>query len=243
MRHIPNGLTCVSLSFGFFASIAAASGNYKTALIAILIAAVFDFTDGFAARILNAYSPIGKELDSLADLVSFGVAPGMMLFSFAKQLLRELPFEGIWIKLFLLPAFIIPAFSALRLAKFNTQTSRSSSFIGLPVPAHAIFLASLIFTLSGPDNYISDISPFSLLTAISILAILTSLLLISDIPMFSLKLSSLSWKENKYRYILMLSAIILTLCFGTIGLSATILLYIIMSVLVNKKIGNGVNTV
>ena len=246
-KHIPNMLTCVSLAFGFYASILGISGNYYGAMIAILIAAVFDFTDGLAARLLKAYSPMGKELDSLADMVSFGVAPGMMLFSFVDKLLYSLSWNESWVcKLLLLSAFAIPVFSALRLAKFNIDTRQTTSFLGLPVPAHAIFWSALIVAISYGSTtnscsgmfpltqLITAISPEALIIILSVTAVATSLLLVSEIPMFSLKLSSFGWKDAKLQYTLIVSAIILITLFGVIGISATILLYVLLSAL-NKK--------
>lgn len=248
VRHIPNTLTCVSLAFGFYASILGISGDYFGAMVAILIAAIFDFSDGLAARLLKAYSDMGKELDSLADIISFGVAPGMILFSFLDKLLYTLLWNDSWLcKLFLLAAFAIPVFSGLRLAKFNIDTRQKTSFIGLPVPAHAIFWSALIVALS-PTVIMCDtlygilplsqqlitISPETLLITLSILSIATSLLLVSEIPMFSLKISSFAWSTNKLQYTLILAAILLITFFGIIGISATILFYILLSVIANK---------
>lgn len=251
-RHIPNTLTCISLAFGFYAAILGISGNYSGAMVAILIAAIFDFSDGFAARLLNAYSDMGKELDSLADIISFGVAPGMMLFSFLDKLLYTLGWNDSWeCKLFLLAAFAIPVFSGLRLAKFNIDTRQKTSFIGLPVPAHAIFWSSLIVALSTTgvpgsnlcgllpiSHLLTTITPEVSLIALSILSIATSLLLVSEIPMFSLKISSFAWKDTKLQYILILAAILLIALFGIIGISATILFYILLSVISNKDKDN-----
>jgi CDP-diacylglycerol--serine O-phosphatidyltransferase len=245
VRHIPNALTCASLSFGFYAAVAGVSGDYGKAMTAILIAALFDFSDGLAARLLKASSPMGKELDSLSDLVSFGVAPGMMLFGFLDELLHCLSWNHSWAgKLFLLTAFAIPVFSALRLAKFNLDARQKTSFIGLPVPAHAILWSSVITTFSPAVipykngctglrfiEFLTGATPEILLAGLSVSAIITSLLLVSEIPMFSLKMSSFSWKENKLQYILFLSAIVLVAFAGMIGISATILLYILLSVI------------
>lgn len=232
-KHIPNMLTCVSLVFGCYASVLALSGNYCWAMMAILLAGIFDFSDGLAARLLNAYSAIGKDLDSLADIVSFGVAPGMLLYDFIDRLQKTIawdnPFYG---KLFLLVAFVIPVFSALRLAKFNNDKRQSSSFIGLPVPAHAIFWASLLQVLSTSEL---SLPPVYLLVVISLLAVVSSLLLVSEIPMFSLKVKSLAWKGNELRYVLLISAIGLTLWLGILGISFTILLYILLSIFNKQK--------
>lgn len=250
VKQIPNTLTCISLAFGFYAAILGISGDYYGAMIAILIAAVFDFTDGLAARLLKAYSPMGKELDSLSDVISFGVAPGMMLFSFLDNLLYSLSWNDSWLcKLFLFSAFAIPVFSALRLAKFNIDTRQKTSFIGLPVPAHAILWSSLLVAFSPTvimykESYsgllfsplFMDTPHDILLIGLSVFAIASSLLLISEIPMFSLKISSFSWKEGKLQYILILSAVLLIAFFGIIGISATILLYILLSVITSHKV-------
>ncbi|MDR1381970.1 MAG: CDP-alcohol phosphatidyltransferase family protein [Tannerella sp.] len=254
VRHIPNTLTCISLSFGFYASISGLAGHYHVALAAILAAAAFDFLDGLAARTLKAYSAMGKELDSLSDAVSFGVAPGMILFSFIDKLLYSLSWNHAWPgKLFLLSAFAIPVFSALRLAKFNIDTRQTSSFIGLPVPAHAILWSSVIAVFSPvvascgdgcctgllPTGLFADAAPGILLICLSVSAVATSLLLISGIPMFSLKMSSLAWKENRLQYILILSAIVLTALSGVAGIAATILLYILLSAAAYRTVTAG----
>ena len=243
-KHIPNLLTCINLVFGCYACILALYGNYFGAMIAIMIAAGFDFADGFAARLLNAFSPIGKDLDSLADIVSFGVAPGMILFEFLDHTQKTIdwnyPVTG---KLFLLVAFIIPVFSALRLAIFNNDSQQTSSFIGLPVPAHALFWTSLIYVLSfsaGGSPIVGilpqvipfrlhGVSPIFMLLFITFLAIGSSLLLVSKIPMFSMKIKSPAWKSNEARYTLVVAAVVFIACFGFLGITLTIVLYILMS--------------
>jgi CDP-diacylglycerol--serine O-phosphatidyltransferase len=243
--YIPNTLTCASLAFGFYASVLGLSGNYYGAMMALFAAAVFDFADGLAARLLKAYSPMGRELDSLADIISFGVAPGMMLFSFLDKLLYTLSWNDAWTcRLFLLAPFAIPVLSGLRLAKFNIDERQKTSFIGLPVPAHAILWASLLTAFSPAvvqyeetfkgltfSRIFADTAPEILLVSFSVCAVATSLLLVSGIPMFSLKISSFAWKESKLQYILILSAILSVAFFGIIGISATVLLYILLSVI------------
>lgn len=234
-KHIPNTLTCVSLAFGCYACILALDGNYLGAMIAIFIASIFDFSDGFAARILNAFSTIGKDLDSLADMVSFGVAPGMILFDFIDRIQKTIawsnPFFG---KAFLIMAFLIPVFSALRLAKFNNDKRQTTSFIGLPVPANAIFWAPLIYTLDLVLPTYPQIPTIIVLIIISCIIIVSSFLLVSEIPMFSLKVKTLAWKGNELRYILLISAIGLIIWLGLLGIAVTILLYILLSIF-NKQ--------
>jgi CDP-diacylglycerol---serine O-phosphatidyltransferase len=214
-KHIPNFITCLNIFSGCIAIYFAFQANYAAAFIAILLAAVFDFMDGFAARILKAFSPMGKELDSLADVVSFGVAPGAIVFSVLSEanINDWLPFIG----------FIIPAFSALRLAKFNIDERQTSSFIGLPTPANAIFWAGLVFSYT--DLLVSN--PFVLV----ILTIIFSLLLVSEIPMFSLKFKNASWSSNKIQYLFLLGCAIILAISKIDAFSVLIAWYIALSVL------------
>jgi CDP-diacylglycerol---serine O-phosphatidyltransferase len=187
-KHIPNFITCLNLFSGCVAAYLAFKGKYTGAFGAILLAAVFDFLDGFAARLLKAYSPMGKELDSLADMISFGLAPGIMVFSLLnKTSINEwLPYAG----------FLIPVFSGLRLAKFNIDERQTSSFLGLPVPANAIFWAGMInsFSLLLTDNV------WFFLVLIAVFCFL----LVSEIPMFSLKFKNVSWKDNQNQYLFLI---------------------------------------
>ncbi len=230
-KHIPNIITSLSLVSGCIATVMALQGNFLWATLWVIIAAVLDFMDGFAARMLKAYSLMGKELDSLADVVSFGVAPGMMLFSALRDICQVLPGE---MPYGLIPylAFVIPTFSGLRLAKFNIDERQTTSFIGLPVPAHALFWSSLVYTY-----HTLAVVPVDLRVVVCValaLAVATSLLLVSEIPMFSLKAKSLSWKGNELRYLLVACAIAFVVFLGFAGIAATILLYIILSIF-NKQ--------
>ena len=216
-KHIPNILTCLNLFSGCVAVWLAFRGEFGGALAAIFIAAVFDFCDGFAARLLKAYSPLGKELDSLADVVSFGFTPGVLVFmllwqSQAPEILR---FAG----------FIIPVFSALRLAKFNIDERQTNSFIGLPVPANAIFWGGLVFSFS---NFLTNYW-----WLILILTIVFSVLLVSEIPMFSLKIKGLAWKTNKTQYIFIIGCLVLLAVFRLQSIPFFIIWYIVFSVFLN----------
>lgn len=228
-KHIPNTITCLSLISGCIATVYAFDGNFFWAAIWIIIAAAFDFLDGFAARLLQAFSPIGKELDSLSDMVSFGVAPGMIVFTLLRMVSSNLPF-GEFNTFLPYLAFVVPVFSALRLAKFNIDTRQATSFIGLPVPAHALFLASAGYSVQPVLQ--SNPTIFAIVTLL--VTWTTSFLLVSEIPMFSLKVKSLAWKGNELRYILVACAIVFILAFGFLGLAGTIILYIILSIF-NKK--------
>ncbi len=230
-KHIPNTITCMSLVSGCIASVMALQGNLLWAVVWVIIAAVFDFMDGFAARMLKAYSPMGKELDSLGDMVSFGVAPGMILFWELGQISQAVPWGAIC-EILPYTAFVIPAFSGLRLAKFNIDERQSTSFIGLPVPAHALFWSSLVYSYDKLPAAPMDERLLIILTIL--LAIGTSLLLVSEIPMFSLKIKSLAWKGNEMRYLLVVCAIAFVALWGFAGITATILLYILLSIF-NKQ--------
>lgn len=227
-RHIPNTVTCCNLFSGCIASVMAFNAEYDMAILFIIIGAVFDFFDGMLARLLSVSGPMGKELDSLADDITFGFAPSAIVFS----LLKEVNYPE-----FLLPisdivpyfAFIIAVFSALRLGKFNIDPRQSSSFIGLPTPANALFWGSLV--VGGHDFLISP--SFNALYLI-ILIIFMSWLLISEIPMFSLKFKSLSWEKNKISYIFLIVSIPLLLFLGISGFAAVILWYIILSVITSR---------
>jgi len=225
-KHIPNTITCLSLASGCVATVIALEGNFLWAALWVIIAAVFDFLDGFAARLLKAYSPMGKELDSLSDMVSFGVAPGMIVFRLLSEAAPALPL-GSFNPYIPYLAFVIPVFSGLRLAKFNIDERQATSFIGLPVPAHALFWASLGYVLAPVISANANI----LVPIVVLAAIGTSLLLVSEIPMFSLKIKSLSWKGNEFRYLLVIAAILFTVLWGFLGVAGTILLYVVLSLM------------
>ena len=228
-RHIPNTVTCLNLFSGCIASVMAFEAKYELAIGFIILSAVFDFFDGMLARLLDAKSPLGKDLDSLADDISFGIAPALMVFSLFKEV--HYPEMLMGIKDFMpYTAFLIAVFSALRLAKFNIDTRQTSSFIGLPVPANALFWGALI---AGTHDVL--ISDFFNAIYLFILVVLFSYLLISEIPMFSLKFKNLTWKDNKVSFIFLLVCIPLLVFFGVSGFAAVIAWYIFLSVVTIKK--------
>lgn len=228
-RPIPNTLTCLNLFSGCIACVMAFEAKYDLALIFIILSAVFDFFDGMMARLLDAHSVIGKDLDSLADDVSFGVAPSIIVFSLFKEM--HYPAEmSCMAAFFPYLAFLLSVFSALRLAKFNNDTRQTSSFVGLPVPANALFWASL--AVGSHDFLVSDsFNPFYLL----LLVCLFSWLLIAEIPMFSLKFKSLSWKDNKVSFIFLIVCIPLLVFFKVSGFAAIIVWYILLSLFTRKS--------
>jgi CDP-diacylglycerol--serine O-phosphatidyltransferase len=227
--HIPNTITCLNLFSGCVACVMAFKGDYALAALFIYIAAVFDFFDGFAARILKAYSAIGKELDSLADCISFGFAPGVIMFSLLGQ--ATFPdFFGSFTAYIPYLGFLISVFSALRLAKFNIDERQTSSFIGLPTPACCIFVASLAYAL---PSFLQSNGIWLL-----VITFLLSYLLVAEIPMFSLKMKSLKWKDNFVQYIFLLLSVLIIVVGRLQYLYLIIVLYIIISVLmalVGKK--------
>ncbi len=209
-RHIPNAITSLNLLSGCFATIFALNGDFKTAFMAIIAGAVCDFMDGLAARALKAYSPMGKELDSLADMVTFGVAPAVIMYRFQAEanFLIYLP-------------LLIAVFSGLRLAKFNIDTRQTENFIGLATPSCALICGSLI--------YASQIYPQlgNFLTAYSYIVPMVSLvlcyLLVCEIPMFSFKFKSLKWAENKNRFSFLAIAAVMAAATLVAGLNWSLL--------------------
>jgi CDP-diacylglycerol--serine O-phosphatidyltransferase len=207
----------------------ALQSNYEVALLFIILGAVFDFFDGMLARLLNVSGPLGKELDSLADDITFGFAPSAIVFSLFKEVQYPEFMSGVS-EYFPYTAFIIAAFSALRLGKFNIDPRQSSSFIGLPTPANALFWGSLVV---GAHSYLVSDS-FNAIY-LFILVILMSYLLVAELPMFSLKFKNLSWRDNKVSYIFLLICIPLLIVFRISGFAAIILWYILWSLLTRKK--------
>jgi len=224
-KHLPNTLTCLNLFSGCVGLVFAAENQLIFAAYAIGISAILDFCDGMAARLLKAYSEIGKELDSLADVVSFGVLPSFIVFQLFRNVNQVHPY---------LPylAFLIAIFSALRLAKFNIDTRQTENFIGLPTPANALLIGSLPFILNGDSLILFELilNPI-FLTALSVIM---SLLLVAELPLFSLKFKKLDWKENIFRYLLLGSAIVLLLFFKFAAIPFIIFLYLILSIIQTK---------
>lgn len=212
-KHIPNALTCGNLFSGCIGIVYAFNGDLKMVAIFVLLSGIFDFFDGFAARLLHVKSDIGKELDSLADMVSFGFLPGVIMY----QLLLingagYLAFAG----------FIITIFSALRLAKFNIDTRQTEDFIGLNTPMNTFFIISLPW-LTSDFTFINN--TYFLIAIV----LLTSYLLISEIKLFSMKMSGLSWSQNKYKFIFLILAIVLLAFIKFAAIPIILILYILFS--------------
>lgn len=229
-KHIPNILTSLNLFSGAIATVMAFHGQYLWVVIWVIIAALFDFFDGFAARLLKAYSPIGKELDSLADDISFGLAPSVAVFTFLRANIYKISDNTLVCEYLPYFAFMLAVFSALRLAKFNVDERQSESFIGLNTPANAMFWVSFIYGLVYKVPYISSGLVYTVLVGILVF----SILMVSEIPMFSLKIKSLRFKGNESRYFLAIFIIGLVAYIGIMGIAGGILLYIALSIINNR---------
>lgn len=228
-RHIPNTVTCCNLFCGCIAAYMAFQSDYEKAILFIILGAVFDFFDGMLARLFNVSGPLGKELDSLADDITFGFAPSAIVFSLFKEV--HYPDFLLAVSEYIpYTAFIIAAFSALRLGKFNIDTRQSTTFIGLPTPANALFWGSLV--VGAHDFLISD--SFNAIY-LFLLVLLMSYLLVAEIPMFSLKFKNLAWSDNKISYIFLLVCIPLLVSLKLSSFAAIILWYIFLSVITKKK--------
>jgi CDP-diacylglycerol--serine O-phosphatidyltransferase len=239
-KIIPNTLTSFNLLSGCLALVFVFQDEFEIAAYCLFLAVFFDFCDGLSARILGAYSALGVQLDSLADMVSFGVVPAAMLHRFfIKSNPDFLAVPIIGIVLYGFP-FIIAIFSALRLAKFNIDARQHDSFLGLPTPANAIFIVSAILAANS-CKFIGDILSCDI--CIILLSIVMSALLVCEIPMFSLKIKfgeSQIIKKNLIQIIFLIISIILILIFGVGGISLSIVIYILYSTInviikINKK--------
>lgn len=215
-KHIPNTITLGNLACGCIGIVACTRGDLITASYMIWLAAIFDFLDGFVARLLKVSSPIGKELDSLADMVTFGVLPAFILFSLSNNF-------DIGYLTYL--SFLLALFSALRLAKFNIDTRQSHGFIGMPTPAAAFFVSGLAFW---PVDSIFTGN----LTSILVIAVALSLLLVIPVPMLALKFKNYSIRNNIHRYLVIITSVVLIIMFKEQSFPLIISFYIILSLLV-----------
>ena len=229
-KHIPNIITLLNLVSGILSIYLYANNNIEMAAWFIFIAAIFDFLDGFAAKILDAKSDIGAQLESLCDIVSFGVAPGFILFYMIDVSIDQ--YGDYPNNLFILPflAFLIPVFGALRLAIFNTDDEQVTSFKGLPIPAMAILIASLPLIRS--ELYAESSMLYAIITNTYFLltvAVLGSLLMVSRLPMFALKFQGIDFNRNKTRYLFLLLSLFMLIFLEVVAIPFIILLYVLMS--------------
>ncbi|QIX62128.1 CDP-diacylglycerol--serine O-phosphatidyltransferase [Hymenobacter sp. BT18] len=224
-RHLPNAITCLNLFSGCLALVQVFAGRLDYAAYLIVLAAVFDFFDGLLARALHVSSPIGKDLDSLADMTSFGVVPGAVLYWLLGQALPATGLPG-WLAYL---GFVVTVFSGVRLAKFNNDTRQTTSFIGLPTPANTLLVVSLPLILLHDSYSLRSVilNPWVLLG----LTLLLSYLLIAEIPLFALKFKNFGWQDNSLRFIFVLLAAGLLAALGAAAVPLIILLYVLLSVL------------
>ncbi|MES2809322.1 MAG: CDP-diacylglycerol--serine O-phosphatidyltransferase [Bacteroidota bacterium] len=232
-KHVPNAITCANLFSGCVGIVFAVQGDLIGAAYAVFLAAIFDFFDGFAARVLQSFSGIGKDLDSLADVVSFGVLPSAILY----QLFQQAPQLGSISQFLNFAAFLIAVFSMLRLAKFNNDTRQSEIFIGLPTPANAILIASFPMVIDQRPALAQYIlNPYGLAVFVGVMCAL----LVAELPLMSLKFKNKDFNKNIYRYLLLLSSAILILFFKFVAVPVVIFIYIALSIVQFKIANNNV---
>ncbi len=221
-KHIPNFITCLNLFSGCIGTVFALQGEFQITLYCAVASGIFDFLDGLVARALHIKSSIGKELDSLADVISFGLLPGAVLFKLLGVAFSEdsyLPYLG----------FIVTVSSALRLAKFNIDERQSTDFIGLNTPMNTFYVISLPFIAETHGSLI--LHPAFLMGSI----VITSLLLLSNIRLFSMKLTSWSWRENNWKFMfIILSGLLIGLLKFT-AVPVVLVLYFLFSYIHFKK--------
>lgn len=239
---IPNFLTLLNLSCGVLSAIFMISSNAQITtttvtivMVLMLISLVADFLDGMVARLMKIGSPIGKELDSLADCISFGVVPGLMMFSIFNHFSTDFIYENENLKISAISlfAFLIPAFSALRLAKFNLDEDQATYFKGLATPSNTLFIFSIFSIYYNKGQIISpEVDPYLLIS----ISIIFSILLIIDLPLFALKFKGLSWAENYYKYIFLIITLGLVAWLQVASIPLIIVLYILISIIFRKEI-------
>ena len=219
----PNIITLGNLLCGCLSIVASlVVGDFRLALIFIIASAVCDFFDGFTARLLKQYSDIGVQLDSLADMVSFGVAPSAMMFAFALDAPTLFELNDVVAHIIVYVPFIMAAFSALRLAKFNIDDSQHETFEGLPTPANALFCASFVYAALYSGKAVE-------VEWIALISVVMAALLVSPIRMFSFKLKSFGWSKNKSLYIFLALSLVALLTLGVYSVPTIIVLYIVIS--------------
>ncbi len=223
-KHLPNAITCANLFSGCVGIVFTFQDNLIYAAYALFLAAIFDFFDGFASRVLHSFSGIGKDLDSLADMVSFGFLPSAIMYELFLQS-PQIPQVSPYLNFI---AFLISVFSALRLAKFNTDTRQADSFIGLPTPANAILIASLPLILEHHPSFSKYILNQYVL---SVFVLVMCALLVAEIPLMSLKFKNTDFNKNIYRYLLLLFSAILILFFKFAAVPVVIFIYITLSII------------
>lgn len=237
-KNIANVITALNLACGCISLTMLINQQFKLAILFVALAAVFDFFDGFVARLLHVKSELGKQLDSLSDVVSFGVVPGFVMFFLLQFAIKDQVFSGV--ELLPYAAFLIPVFSAFRLAKFNIDENQTDKFIGLPTPANAL----LIFSLLAIQQSIGESQFFPWYAELSSLlnqpwilfaiVILFSYLLVSPLPLMAMKFKNFKWSDNAFRFILVFVSAVLVFLFYFAAVPIILILYIILSIIENS---------
>jgi CDP-diacylglycerol---serine O-phosphatidyltransferase len=228
-KYLPNFFTLLNLTSGSLGTVMALKGNLTHAALCIWVGAFFDFFDGWLARIFKVCSPLGRQLDSLADLITFGVLPASLIYELISQHTTSLYLPYI--------ALLIPNFSALRLARFNIDTKQKGVFIGLPVPANGILMSTFPLIITTNKHTWLTVwlgHPYFLVT----LVILTSCLLIASIKLMAFKFATYAWYPNRFKYAFLLASVLLTLFLGIEGLALSIVLYILVSLVSEPRRGH-----
>ena len=231
-QHIPNAITCCNLVSGCLSILFLTQNMPVKAALMIFVAGLFDFLDGFSARLLKVHSPIGADLDSLSDVVSFGVAPGFIMYWLMSRSF-DLPQWCIaGIKVLPCLAFLLTVFSAIRLARFNVDETQKTSFRGIPAPGMAIFIASLPLALS-QVHHLKD-GALSYWACIGI-TLIFSFMMVSRLRFFSFKMKSAKWKGNEVRWIFLFVALVSFVIFKWLALPFVMMLYILLSIFFAEK--------
>jgi len=228
-KHIPNLITLLNLFSGCIALVYASQENFEMAFFFVCLGIFFDFFDGFFARLFNVSSPLGLQLDSLADMVTSGVVPGFVMFKMLTNSVNSDP-SLIYLPYF---GFIITLGSCYRLANFNIDTRQTDSFIGLPTPANAIFILSLPLILKNTDSLIL----LELLTNSWVLLFVTlvsAFILNAEIPLFALKIKKFNFKDNALQIVFLLISLLLLIVFNFSGVALIIVFFVMLSMIINR---------
>lgn len=224
LKHVPNAMTCGNLLCGCIGILFATQGDLVTASWLIVLAGVLDFGDGFVARAVGASGPFGKELDSLADVVTFGVLPSFILFS----LISRTDSTTYWPYL----AFAIAICGALRLARFNIDTRQTDQFLGVPIPANALVVASFPLILAAQPQFRTIVlNPYTLYGYVVVM----SLLMVSELPLMAFKFKAYGWRGNEVKYVFLIASVLLLLLLQYAAIPLVIALYILLSLVVNRN--------
>lgn len=230
-KHVPNIITLLNLFCGCIALVFAFHRNFEMAILFVALGIFLDFFDGFFARLFKVSSPLGLQLDSLADMVTSGAVPGLIMYQMMVLNLQDSTANAL--QLFPYLGFIVTLGSCYRLANFNIDTRQTDSFIGLPTPANALFILSLPLVLKSTDSLIV----IELLTnqwILLVIALLSAYILNAEVPLFSLKIKNFNFADNKLRIFFLILSVVLMVLFGYLGVSLVILSYVLLSVINNK---------